>query len=139
MFEKSRNRAAEVPVMNMKVRAYIAPQQLHKYFSSSICFHFAISQQYLHLELFSKCSFQIHIHFFTSVSCFSLQAYTALNANLDLTPKAVAEYLLITGDFQGFDSAIADLLNANIVRISTTSSLAESKSVKKLLFNNKAV
>ena len=57
-----------------------------------------------------------------NASCFSLQAYTALDANLDLTPKAVAEYLLITGDFQGFDSAIADLLNANIVRTSAISS-----------------
>lgn len=35
--------------------------------------------------------------------------------SLDMTPKAVAEYLLITGDFEGFNSAVNDLLVASVV------------------------
>jgi hypothetical protein len=41
---------------------------------------------------------------------------TKEDLSLDLTPKAVAEYLLITGDFEGFDKAVEDLLKSNIVK-----------------------
>lgn len=40
---------------------------------------------------------------------------TPVNVDFDLTPQAVAEYLLITGDFEGFELAIQDLLGANIL------------------------
>lgn len=36
-------------------------------------------------------------------------------AGIDLTPRAIAEYLLITGDFGGFEQAMGDLLNADVV------------------------
>ena len=35
--------------------------------------------------------------------------------DVDLTPEAVAEYLLLSGDFAGFDDALMDLVNARIV------------------------
>ena len=40
---------------------------------------------------------------------------TPTSPDLDLTPRAVAEYLLLTGDFRGFDEALTDLLNAGLV------------------------
>ena len=40
--------------------------------------------------------------------------------DVDQTRRAVAEYLLITGDFKGFDVALMDLTDAGIVRINFT-------------------
>ncbi len=47
----------------------------------------------------------------------TFQNYDAFDgaAKLDVTPRAVAEYLLITGDFAGFDSSMKDLLTAGVV------------------------
>ena len=36
---------------------------------------------------------------------------------IDLSPRAVAEYLILTGDFTGFDLALFDLIRARVVCI----------------------
>ena len=38
---------------------------------------------------------------------------------IDLSPRAVAEYLILTGDFTGFDLALFDLIRAKVVSIFT--------------------
>ena len=37
--------------------------------------------------------------------------------NMDLSPSAVAEYLIITGDFKGFEKAVADLVISGVVSV----------------------
>ena len=51
-----------------------------------------------------------------NVSYFLCQELNELEVGLDLTPRMVSQYLLITGDFAGFTAAMKDLLEAKLVR-----------------------
>jgi len=50
-----------------------------------------------------------------------LQLASLLPDDVDISPRAAAAYLMVTGDFDSFDQAIADLVASDLVSSSHVS------------------
>ncbi len=62
----------------------------------------------------------------------------ARDAALDLTPRAVAQYLVMTGDFSGFSDAIEELISTSIVsQLLTTNSSIKNENSNSFKYNTR--